>query len=47
MITIPSGNIVQGHEVIEIPNLLTVSIDEARMLIDDQKEADDWGRDGF
>ena len=32
--------------IIEIPDLLTVSIGEARTLIDDQKEVN-WGRDGF
>jgi hypothetical protein len=38
---------LQGEGFIEIPNLLTVSIDEVRTLIGDQEDVVNWGRDGF
>jgi len=38
---------LQGEGVIEIPDLLAVSVGDARTLIDEQEQTVNWGRDGF
>ena len=38
---------LQGEGIIEIPDLLAVSVDDARPLIDYQEPTVNWGRDGF
>jgi hypothetical protein len=38
---------LQGEGVIEIPDFLVASVDEARSMIDGQEPTVDWSRDGF
>ncbi len=38
---------LQGEGIVEIPNLLAVSVDAARTLIDEQEQTVNWQRDGF
>jgi hypothetical protein len=37
----------QSQGIIEIPDLLAVSVGEAKLLIGEQEEVVNWGRDGF
>jgi len=37
----------QHRGVIEIPNLLAVSVGEAKSVIEGQEQSANWGRDGF
>ena len=38
---------LQGEGIIEIPDLLAVSVGDARTLIGGTKQTVNWGRDGF